>query len=220
METIEEYAMDLLKADDENVLALALTPKSSGARNNQRLEFLGNAVLNMRLAEALYNQEPDLPSATMTLMCNYLRSDPVLVMVGKEGGLAMMLARHNSDERVKVTDKMVSIAFQAIIGALYEKAGYEAASGFIDRFLLLDDMVAGSTSGKGPVTDLKERVDRDRDLIVTHSTSERNEAGETIFRHSTTVNGKTLTGEGKTKKRAEAMAAVKALAVIRSLEQQ
>ena len=218
METIEEYAMDLLKADGEKLLALALTPKSAAKHNNERLEFLGNAALNMRLAEAMYNLDPELDPGTMSLMCNYLRSNPVLVMVGKEGGLAIMLARHNAEDGGKVTDKMVSTAFEAIIGALYLKQGYEAASGFIDRFLLLDDMVSGSMSGKGPITDLKELVDRNRGLVIAHSTSERSEAGEMVFRHSTTVNGRTVTGEGKTKKRAEAMAAHKALAEIHSMD--
>ena len=217
METIEEYAMDLLKADGGKVLGLALTPKSAGSPNNERLEFLGDAVLSMRLTEAMYNLEPELAPGTMSLMCNYLKSPPVLVMVAKEGGLAIMLARHNAGDRGKVTDKMVSTAFEAIIGALYEKEGYEAASGFIDRFLLLDDMVAGSMSGKGPITDLKELIDSNRELAVTHRASERTVALETIFTHFTTVNGKTVTGEGKTKKRAEAMAAAKALAEIHAM---
>jgi ribonuclease III len=220
METIEEYVKDLLKTDsDGKILARALTPKSSGDRNNERLEFLGNAVLNMRLAEAVYDMDPELAPGTMSLMCNYLRSNPVLVMVGREGGLAMMLARHHAEEGGKVTDKMVSTAFEAIVGALYEHQGYEAASGFIDRFLLVDDLVSSSTSGKGPITDLKELADRNPGL-AKHVASERTEGGQTIFLHSTLINGKRMTGEGRTKKRAEAIAAAKALAEARSMELQ
>jgi ribonuclease-3 len=221
METIEEFVKDLLKTDrDGKVLARALTPKPSGDPNNERLEFLGNAVLNMRLAEAVYDMDPELTPGTMSLMCSYLRSNPVLVMVGREGGLATMLARHHAEEGVKVTDKRVSTAFEAIVGTLYEHLGYEAASGFIDRFLLIDDLVSSSTNGKGSITDLKELVDRNRGLAVTHGASERTEDGQTIFQHTTLINGKRSIGEGRTKKRAEAMAAAKALVEARSMELQ
>jgi ribonuclease-3 len=220
METIEEFVLDLLKTDGEKVLALALTPKSAGTPNNERLEFLGNAILNMRVAEAVYNLEPELAPGTMSLMCNYLRSNPVLVGLGREGGLAVMLADHNPGEGGKVIDKMVSTAVESIIGVLYEKQGYEAASAFVDRFLLVDDLVSSSKTGKGPITDLKEQVDRDRDLVVLHGASERSEAGVTIFTHTTTVNGRPVSGIGRTKKIAEALAAAKALAMIHSTDRQ
>jgi dsRNA-specific ribonuclease len=115
---------------------------------------------------------------------------------------------------------MVSTAFETIVGTLYEYQGYEAASGFIDRFLMVDDLVSSSTTGKGSITDLKELVDRNRGVVVTHSASDRTEEGHTIFLHNTTINGKNVNGEGKTKKRAEAMAAAKALAEARSMELQ
>jgi ribonuclease-3 len=214
METIEKFAIELLeKEGGMETLNLALTPKSAGNQNNERLEFLGNAILNMRLAEAVYRMERHFPQATMSLMCNYLRSNPVLVIAGREGGLAASLARHDAKEGGKVTDKMVSTAFEAIVGALYEQEGYGAASRFIDRFLLTEELVVGSTGGKGAITELKELVDRDRDMVVSHSTSERTEGGVTIFCHITTVNGKEAKGEGRTKKGAEVKAAAKALAL-------
>jgi len=213
METIEEYAIELLKNEHREALTLALTSRSAGNQNNERLEFLGNAVLNMRLAEAVCRMEQHLPPATMSLMCNYLRSNPVLVIAGREGGLAASLARHDVKEGGKVTDKMVSTAFEAIVGTLYEQEGYGAASWFIDRFLLTEELVVGSTGGKGAITELKELVDRDRDMVGSHSTSERTEGGVTIFCHITTVNGKEAKGEGRTKKGAEVKAAAKALAL-------
>jgi dsRNA-specific ribonuclease len=80
--------------------------------------------------------------------------------------------------------------------------------------------VIGSKNGKGSITDLKELVDRNRELVVTHSISERTEEGQTIFRHATTINGKTVSGEGKTKKRAEAVAASKALVEFSQMDPQ
>jgi dsRNA-specific ribonuclease len=130
-----------------------------------------------------------------------------------------MLTNLPSNEEGKVTDKMVSTAFEAIIGALYERNGYEASSLFIDRFLITDELIASSINGKGPITELKELVDRDRELVI-HSTSERTEGGLTIFCHSTTVNGKTVSGEGRTKKAAEAKAAAKALVGILPVDRQ
>jgi ribonuclease-3 len=216
--TIEERFRDLLGADvGEEVMALALTPRSSGAKNNnERLEFLGNAILNMRLAEAIYDRYPELPPGTMSLMCNYLRSNPVLVLVGHEGGLDSFIRKHQKDEGFKVTDKMVSTAFEAIIATIHKRSGYEAASKFIEELILTDYLVSDSMNGKGSITELKELVDRDRDIIVTHGRSEQNVDGKLVFSHTTTINGKTVTAEGRTKKIAETKAASKALALLRS----
>lgn len=213
METIEECVRRLLKTDNDGEgLALALTSKSGSAMGNERLEFLGNAVLNMRLAEAIYGMEPQFAPGKMSLMCNYLRSNPVLVLVGREGGLAISLARHHREEGGKVTDKMVSTAFEAIVGTLYENAGYEAASEFISHFLLTEELITSSEKGKGAITDLKELKDRKpSEVVIHHSFSESSADGELVFCHTTTINGKTVTGEGRTKKMAETKAAAKAL---------
>jgi ribonuclease III len=214
MEIMEEFVLGQLKDDGEKVLALALTPKSAASPNNERVEFLGNAVLNMRVAESVYRRDPELDPGTMSLMCNYLRSNPVLVGLGREGGLAVMLSDHNPSLNGKVTDRMVSTAVEAIIGALFEKQGYAAASAFVDRFVMVEDLVACSKTGKGPVTDLKELADRDRDLSITHKTTEQAHGGVTTFTHTTTVNGRSFSGTGRTKKIAEMMAASEALKMI------
>ena len=213
MRTVEECFFELLtKESGAELLSLALTPKHAGGQNNERLEFLGKAVLRLRTAESLYQDGRRFPPATMYLMCEYLTSSPVLVMAGREGGLAATLASHGAKEGGKVTDKMVSSAFEAMVGALYEKESYQAAVRLIDNFLLVDEYVSGSFNGKGAITELKELGDRDREMKVTHSTSERIEDGVTIYSHVTTVNGKASKGEGRTKKGAEARAAARALA--------
>ena len=83
---------------------------------------------------------------------------------------------------------------------------------------MVEDLVASSKTGKGPVTDLKELADRDRDLVITHVTTEKAEGGVTTFTHTTTVNGRPVRGEGRTKKIAEARAAAAALEMISSSE--
>ena len=215
MKTIEEMFRDLLPPEGrEEVVGLALTPRSVAVPNNERLEFLGNAVLNMRLAEAIFERYPEGAPGTLSQMCNYLRSDPVLVMVGQEGGLEPLLRKQKNNEKGKVTDKMVSTAFEAIVGSIYLSAGYPAASRFIDELLLTEYLVPFSKNGKGPITELKELVDRDR-MEVGHGWSESTLEGRKRFSHSTTVDGRTVTGEGNTKKVAEARAAAKALAFLR-----
>ena len=215
MRTIEECFFELLtKESGVELLSLALTPKYAGGQDNERLEFLGKAVLRLRTAESIYQNERRFPPATMSLMCEYLTSNPVLVMAGREGGLAATIASHGAKEGGKVTDKMVSSAFEAMVGALYEKEGYQVAIGLIDNFLLVDEYVSGSSNGKGAITELKELADRDREMDVTHSTSERIQDGLTIYCHVTTVNGKAAKGEGRTKKGAEAKAAARALAEV------
>ena len=219
METIEGTVRGLMKPESmEELLGVALTPKSVGSPNNERLEFLGNAVLNLRIAEAVFDRFPEHSPAKMSLMCNYLRSNPVLVHAGKEGGLAILLNKKQANGQSKVTDKMVSTAFEAIVGTLYKHEGYDAAAQFIDIFVLVDHQINYSMNGKGPITELKELIDRERRQDVVHSWSERIENGETIFCHMTTVNGETVTGEGKTKKGAEAIAAAKALELIQKAE--
>ncbi len=219
METIEGTVRRLMRTENmEELLEVALTPKSVGSRNNERLEFLGNAVLNLRIAEAVYDRYPEHSPAKMSLMSNYLRSNPVLVQAGREGGLGVLLNKKQINGESKVTDKMVSTAFEAIVGTLYKHEGYDAAARFIDIFVLVDHQISYSMNGRGPITELKELVDRERRQDVVHSWSDRTEDGETIFCHKTTVNGEAVTGEGRTKKGAEAKAAARALILIQSTE--
>jgi ribonuclease III len=217
METIEKQFRDLLgDSYVEEEFELAMTPKSSGEKNNnERLEFLGNAVLNMCLAEALYDIYPDFPPGKLSVMCNYLRSNPVLVIVGEEGGLRTSLAKLPFNKDGKITDKMVSTAFEAIVATLYKNGGYESAAQFVNAFLLTDYLIADSINGKGAITELKELVDRERIEIKQNPRSETTEGGKQRFFHTTTIMGKSVTGTGNTKKMAETKAAALALALYR-----
>lgn len=219
METIEGTVRRLMKPERmEELLGVALTPKSVGDPNNERLEFLGNAVLNLRIAEAIFDRYPEHSPAKMSLMCNYLRSNPVLVHEGKEGGLAILLNKKQANGQSKVTDKMVSTAFEAIVGMLYKHEGYDAAAQFIDLFVLVKHQINYSMNGKGPITELKELVDREKRKDVFHSWTESMENGEMIFCCEIKVKDKIVTGKGKTKKGAEAKAAAKALELIQMAE--
>jgi ribonuclease III len=214
MESIEDRFRNLLREEGrEGIMALALTPRSVGTPDNERLEFLGNAVLNMLLAEAIFERCPDLPPATMSLMCNYLRSNPVLVMVGQEGGLESTLRRRQNNGNGKVTDRMVSTAFEAIVGSLYVNAGLSAASRFVDGLLLKDYLISYSMNAKGPITELKELVDRDR-LVIGQNWTEIEVDGRKRFTCEKTFEGVTVTGEGGTKKMAEAIAAAKMMEIV------
>lgn len=116
---------------DERLLALALTHASTGAsEDNERMEFLGDAVLDLVVAEELYRVVPPLDEGAMTELKAWVVSRKVLAGVARGLGL---------DERARVggglrdralTSSMLANLYEAALAAVYLDAGLEAARAF------------------------------------------------------------------------------------------
>jgi ribonuclease-3 len=116
---------------DERLLALALTHASTGAsEDNERLEFLGDAVLDLIVAEELYRAQPPLDEGAMTELKAWVVSRKVLAGAARNLGLAER-ARVGAGLRDRtLTSSMLANLYEATLGAVYLDAGLVAARAF------------------------------------------------------------------------------------------
>lgn len=135
---------------NKRLLRLALTHSSyghevmirqNGPRDNERLEFLGDAVLELITSDYLYKQYDTIPEGRLSKLRASLVCEPTLAECARNVRLNEFLylgkgeKQNKGDER----DSIISDAFEALIGAIYLDGGLEPASVFVDR-LVLDDI--------------------------------------------------------------------------------
>ncbi|MFU0828767.1 MAG: Ribonuclease 3 [Lachnoclostridium sp.] len=156
MKRMEEATIDKLKAfeerinykfNDRKILRHALTHSSyanekrmSKLDNNERLEFLGDAVLELVTSEFLFTRNPKMPEGDLTKLRARLVCEQTLAACAKEIKVGDYLllgkgeAATGGSERVSI----LSDAMEAIIGAIYIDGGFANAKEFICKFILSD----------------------------------------------------------------------------------
>lgn len=106
--------------------------------HNERLEFLGDAVLELIVTDYLYASFPDKPEGELTSWRAALVNAKMLSAVAKELGLNdfLLLSRGEKRETGKARDYILANAFEALVGAMYLDLGIEKTREFIERSLL------------------------------------------------------------------------------------
>jgi ribonuclease-3 len=118
--------------NDRGLLEQALTHAStqsqgrSNVHHNERLEFLGDRVLGLTIAEALYQSYPDGDPAHLTKQLNYLVSREVCAEVARSIGIDVAFAVQK-EAGLRKNDTALSDTCEAVIAAVYEEAGFERA---------------------------------------------------------------------------------------------
>lgn len=129
---------------DKNLLRQALTHRSYINENpswdvdhNERLEFLGDAVLELVVTEYLYRNYPN-PEGEMTNWRAALVNATILAGISNEFNLNdyLMLSRGESKDTGRARHYILANAMEALIGAIYLDGGYEPAKVFIDKFII------------------------------------------------------------------------------------
>jgi ribonuclease-3 len=114
---------------DQELLALALTHRSAGGRNNERLEFLGDALINACVAETLYRRHPGLEEGDLSRLRASLVNQETLAEVARELDLGSHLTlgpgelKSGGYRRASI----LADALEALVGAVFLDAGFEAA---------------------------------------------------------------------------------------------
>ncbi|MDX1434433.1 MAG: ribonuclease III, partial [Gammaproteobacteria bacterium] len=110
------------------LLDQALTHRSVGARNNERFEFLGDAILNFLIAEFLFSANPDAHEGRLTRLRAHLVRRETLAAVARdvELGEALRLGPGELKSGGRTRDSILADAFEAVLGALYLDAGLDA----------------------------------------------------------------------------------------------
>ena len=138
--------------NDIKLLELALTHSSfaNEQRNyeqrdvrppdNERLEFLGDAVLELATSSDIYNDYPDMPEGKMSKYRASIVCEPTLALCAREFGLQKYIKLGKGEDATggRNRDSIISDALEAVIGAIYLDGGFEDATAFIGKFILDD----------------------------------------------------------------------------------
>ena len=205
---------------DEKLLVTALTHKSyivnapeSGDVNNERLEYLGDAVLELVTSDFLFKNYKQMSEGEMTKLRASLVCEPALAIDAREIDLQDFIFLGKGEENTggRNRDSIVSDAFEALIGAIYLDGGMDEATKFICSFILND--IEHKQKFYDSKTTLQEMVDATNlgnihYEIVKESGPDHNKVFDAVVKLNDEVIG---SGTGQTKKHAEQNAAVDAL---------
>ncbi|MBO7482926.1 MAG: ribonuclease III [Kiritimatiellae bacterium] len=206
---------------DPSLLEEALTTPSyrmsaPDARDNQRLEFLGDAVLDFLAADQLYAESPEDSEGTLTVKRTHMVSSPALCDAAARHGLAARLRRNKGAEPLPPGAKTFADAVEAIIGAAWLDGGLDAARKVFEA-LELETNAEGSAWSGNPKGDLQVRVQamtppRHPEYTLLDVAGKSHEP---IFTVKVSVDGVgEETARARTRKEAESAAAAKLLSRI------
>ncbi len=186
------------------------------ARSNERLEFLGDAVLELIVTEYLFNKFPLEQEGTLTAYRASLVRTETLAKIGKKLKLGEMIRLSNGEEMSGGRDNQSLLAntFEAIIGAIYLESGKISAETFVTKHLLPELVqVRENHLEKDPKSLLQEKVQSDGYPAPFYKVQK--EAGPDhakTFTVAVYINNKKLSqGNGKSKQQAQQKAAALAL---------
>jgi ribonuclease-3 len=208
---------------DRSLLRLALTHSSylnenpeAALESNERLEFLGDAVLGAGIGHHLFHDAPDSPEGELTAVRSHVvRERALAAAAGRlRLGSYMTLGRGEAANGGREKSSILADAFEAVIGALMEDQGYQVASDCVVRCLGPElDIAMSAGSSKDPKSLLQERVQADGSVPPAYRVLQENLTDEDRrFTVEVVIAGTAVaTGVGRRKLDAERMAAGKAL---------
>jgi ribonuclease-3 len=146
--------------NDEELLTAALTHRSAGGKNNERLEFLGDAVLGLVIAEALYRRRERAREGELSRLRAMLVRRQTLAEIARELMLGDYLVLGSGEQKSGGfrRDSILADALEAVLGAIYQDAGFDRARGCILRLFAsrLEALPEGEAGLKDPKTRLQE----------------------------------------------------------------
>jgi ribonuclease III len=198
----------------------AVTHRSAGADHNERLEFLGDSILNCGVARLLYDAHPEADEGALSRLRATLVSGETLALIAGELGLGEHL-RLGPGELKSGGFRRASIladALEAILGAIFLDSGFDAAAAVVARIVgpRLSDLPAADTL-KDPKTRLQEALQANGLALPVYTLTAA--AGDPHMQSFTVtcevpVLGVSAVGEGGSRRRAEQLAAAKLLELL------
>lgn len=134
--------------------------KKTVAEHNERLEFLGDAVLELVVTEYLYANYPDPEGVLTNWRSALVRTESISAAADREGFESLLrLSRGEKRGSQRAREQILANCYEAVIGALYLERGYEAVKKYITKTLLLTlDEILDSGSWMDPKSRLQEIV--------------------------------------------------------------
>ncbi len=184
--------------------------------DNQRLEFLGDAVLQLILTEDLYRMFPDFPEGRLTKLRSRLVSRRALARFALQIDLGSYVLLGKGEEATGGRRRISTLAdgFEALIGAVYLDIGYEGTRSLVLKLFQREiESLAGSPEERNPKGELQECLQAIHPQApIYRMVGESGPDHRKVFQAEVSWRGLVLaTGKGKSKKEAEARAASEAL---------
>ena len=182
--------------------------------SNERLEFLGDSILGMVVAEYLYRTFPDRPEGELTRMRADMVCEKSLAAVAARIDLGRHLMLGNGEEQSggRNRDSILADAVESVIAASFLDGGMNAARQFIQKFILVEVPVK-KLHNADYKTALQELVQQKKNQTLSYAlVGESGPDHDKRFEVEVSLNGQVIgVGSGSSKKRAEQMAAQAAL---------
>lgn len=194
---------------NSELLQQALTHRSCGAKNNERLEFIGDGLLNCETALLLFDQFADLDEGSMSRVRAGMVRQDTLVKVAERIGLTEHL-RHT---QTALTPSMLADALEAMFGAVYLDAGRDAASKIIRQHMAMVLHNGEAVLRKDPKTMLQEYLQARRIALPTYQINRDASNGNVPIEATCTIPSLNIAtrGSGMNRRAAESVAADRAM---------
>ena len=209
--------------NDEKYLKTALTHSSFAnevkmrkVNDNERLEFLGDAVLELTSSDYIYKNHSEMNEGSMTRLRASIVCEPTLALCARAFGLDEFIMLGKGEELTggRKRDSIVSDACEAVIGAIYLDGGFASAKEFITKFILND--LDNKKLFYDSKTILQEVVQAAHKEVVYEIIDETGPEHDKNFIAKAYVEGMfEVTANGHTKKHAEQRAAYEALVYLK-----
>ncbi len=183
--------------------------------SNERLEFLGDSVLGMLVAEYLYKNFPNRPEGELTRMRADMVCEQTLAAAANRIGLGdhMLLGHGEEQGGGRSRDSILADAVESVIAACFLDGGIQAALQFVQKFILVEVPVT-KLHNADYKTSLQELVQQKKNQVLSYAmVGQSGPDHDKKFDVEVSLNGKVVgSGSGSSKKRAEQMAARAAIA--------
>lgn len=188
----------------------------NGVFSNERLEFLGDSVLSIIVAEHIYNKYPNMPEGELTRLRASLVCEKSLCFFSRELNLGdfLLLGKGEVKNGGRERDSILADAFESVLAAIYLDGGMNAAKVFVQNTVLRDlKQHKSDDSFKDYKTTLQEIIQRNPEesinyILIDESGPDHDKQFTVAVHLNSNVIGQ---GVGKSKKQAEQMAARQAL---------
>lgn len=199
---------------NKDYLVNAMTHRSKGSNNNERLEFLGDSILNFLIADALYESYPEAPEGELSRLRSYLVKGETLAEIARELDLGQYLRLGQGELRSGGfrRESILADCFEALIAAIYLDADMLQCKAVLNRIYKdrLSDKSLRSHS-KDPKTELQEYLQGKKLPLPVYSLSkvegEQHQQKFTVECHVEPLNLKSI-GYGESRRKAEKEAAI------------
>ena len=208
---------------DPSLLSQALTHRSFGTPHNERLEFLGDSVLNCAVARILFDRHRDLPEGDLSRLRANLVNQAVLAEIAEELDLGSALRLGDGEHKTggATRPSILADAVEALLGAVLLDAGFDRASAAVQTlFAGKLEKIHEAAPVKDAKTTLQEWLQARREALPNYAVLRiEGEAHRQLFHvqcHIESSQIKTM-GTGPNRRTAEQDAAAKALAVLTTM---